>query len=275
MPRLLSTVAQQLPCEALRPYIAGYVFRTAVIAAKGAVVHKAMPLRSVSSIDFFMGDAFETTDDASGRPVPFARCTIRGPRTYRKYSIRLSGALVSFSIRFTPAGLYALLGIPASEFSDEAVNGALVMPDVFPELMERLVPCADLESCIGTAEPYLLRLLRNAGRRIHPSPAVQEMAALIAGSRGALSIARLQQQVCLGKRQLERNFVREVGVSPKMYSRMLRFSHLLQYKMRDSQTGWAALAYEFAYADQMHLIRDFRQFLGITPSAFSADDFAF
>ncbi|RPE08320.1 AraC family transcriptional regulator [Chitinophaga lutea] len=275
MPRLLSIVAQQLPTEALRPYVAGYVFRTAAIRAKDAAVHKAMPLRSVSSIDFFMGDAFETTDCASGRVVPFARCTIRGPRTHRKYAIRLSGDLVSFSIRFTPAGLYALLGIPASEFSDEAIDGALVMPAVFPGLTERLMACTSLDHCIQTAEPYLLHLLQQAGRHIHPSPAVQEMAALIAGGQGALSIACLQQQVCLGKRQLERNFVKEVGVTPKMYSRMLRFSNMLQYKMRNSQTRWAALAYEFAYADQMHLIRDFRQFLGVTPSEFSADDFAF
>lgn len=62
MPRLLSNISQQAPAVALRPYITGYVFRTASIGTAGEGVHKAMPLRCVSSIDFFMGDAFETTD---------------------------------------------------------------------------------------------------------------------------------------------------------------------------------------------------------------------
>lgn len=273
MPRLLSIVEQLAPAEALRPFIRGYIFRTASIGLSEAPVTKAMPLRCVSSIDFFMGDTFETKECRTTTVAPFARCTIRGPRTYRKYTISLNGQLVSFSIRFTPAGLYALLGMPAELFRDEAVDGATVLPQIFPEVTERLMGCFDIQGCVEVVEPYLLQLCKRTGAK--GSPAVTHMAGLIAAENGAMPISRLQREVCLGKRQLERNFVKEVGVSPKMYSRMLRFSLAVQHKINHSSTGWAALAYEFGYADQMHLIKDFHQFLSLRPSEFSAEDFAF
>lgn len=273
MPRLQSFVAQLPPAAPLRPYIAGYLFRTATIGAEGEGVTKAMPLRCCSSVDFFMGDAFEIIDCTTAQPVPFARCTIRGPRTYRKYSIRLSGELVSFSIRFTPAGLYTLLGIPAEQFRDEALEGGLVRPGLFPEITSRLMACRDIDSCVAIVEPYLLGLLRQSA--VTASPAVTHMAGLIVENNGLMAISALQEQVCLSKRQLERNFVKEIGVTPKLYSRMQRFSHMLQHKLQHEHTKWAGLAYEFAYADQTHLIKDFRHFLGVSPSAFAAEDFAF
>ncbi|MRG45798.1 helix-turn-helix domain-containing protein [Chitinophaga sp. SYP-B3965] len=262
-----SSVAKRTPAEALRPFITEYVFRTVKVP-----VVKAMPLRYLSSIDFFLGADFETTDHRTGELLPFSRCSIRGPRTFRKSAIRIEKDFVSFVIRFKPTGLYGLLGISAHLFRDEAIDGALVLPALFPEITERLMACKDIDSCIAVVEPYLLVLAKKAS---YTSVGVDQMVKLVMASSAKTSINALQQKVCLSQRQLERNFVKEIGTTPKLYSRMVRFSNMLQHKMHHTDTKWSGLAYEFDYADQMHLIKDFQHFLGVSPGDFVAEDFAF
>lgn len=262
-----SSVAKKAPAEVLRPFITEYVFRTVKVP-----VVKAMPLRYISSIDFFLGDDFETTDYRTGELVPFTRCAIRGPRTFRKNAIRIEKDFVSFVIRFKPTGLYGLLGISAHLFRDEAIDGALVLPAVFPELTERLMACKDIDSCIAIVEPYLLRLAKKAN---YTSVGVDQMVKLVIAAPTKTSISALQQEVCLSQRQLERNFIKEIGTTPKLYSRMVRFSNMLRHKMNYTDTKWSGLAYEFDYADQMHLIKDFQHFLGVSPGEFVPEDFAF
>lgn len=261
-----SSVAKKAPAEALRPFITEYVFRQVEVP-----VVKAMPLRYISSIDFFLGEDFETTDYKTGALLPFSRCSIRGPRTFRKNAIRIEKDFVSFVIRFKPTGLYGLLGISAHLFRDEAIDGASVSA-LFPEITERLMACKDIDACIAVVEPYLLSLAKKAS---YTSAGVGRMVELVMASPAKASIHALQQQVCLSQRQLERNFVKEIGTTPKLYSRMLRFSKMLHFKMHYMETKWSGLAYEFDYADQMHLIKDFQHFLGVTPGEFVAEDFAF
>jgi AraC-like DNA-binding protein len=81
-------------------------------------------------------------------------------------------------------------------------------------------------------------------------------------------------KVSLSDRQLERNFSKEIGTTPKLYSNMVRFENLLRYRIDFPDKSWTEIAYEFNYYDQMHLIKAFKRFLDITPSDFRAGNFA-
>jgi AraC-like DNA-binding protein len=72
-------------------------------------------------------------------------------------------------------------------------------------------------------------------------------------------------------RHLIDRFRRQVGLSPKTAARLVRFDGV--WRRLDGEGGrldWADLAREVGYADQAHLVRDFRQFTGTTPTAFAA-----
>jgi len=270
-----STVRKKLPATVLQPIVKEYVYRRVRVNNALPVV-KAMPLRWVSSIDFFTGAPYETIHCETGAVIPFARCTIRGPRTHKKNYIRIhSGDFSVFSIRLQPAGLYRLLGIPAAAFTDEAVDAACIPVPGMEALVEQLMVCTDIDSCIAVVEPFLLSRLQKNEARVRGSVAVQKLAAILHTRPVPPAIKSLQQQLALSLRQLERNFVKEVGVTPKVYSRMVRFTNLLAYRKEHPECSWASLAYEFNYADQMHLIKDFKAFLGVNPSAFVMEDFAF
>ena len=80
-----------------------------------------------------------------------------------------------------------------------------------------------------------------------------------------LQVSELADIACLSSKQFGRIFNMYVGMMPKEYVRIVRFQKsmwLLQNRCQD----YAEIAYGCGYSDQSHLIRDFRQFSGTTPS---------
>jgi transcriptional regulator GlxA family with amidase domain len=94
---------------------------------------------------------------------------------------------------------------------------------------------------------------------------------LILRSNGAAQVEDLASNAAISRRHLERVFLRKVGIGPKLFSRIVRFQHLL----RAPQSDWALMAADSGYFDQAHLIRDFREFTGQTPMAWRRQRVAF
>ncbi|MFL9484268.1 helix-turn-helix domain-containing protein [Chitinophagaceae bacterium LWZ2-11] len=259
------------PQPLLSPFVSHYTFRRTAIPT-GDYLEKAMPLRLISSIDFFIGDAFEIIDCYSGAVIPFVRCTVRGVRTCKKYLIRIRGQFISFTVKFNATGMYQLLGIPMDQFRDKAVPASDINLLPFENITGLLLYAPDIQSCINIVEPFLLQLV---SRRLLLSGVTDLAIELLRQQKGTTSILQLAGNCKISIRQLERNFIKEVGVSPKVYARMLRFQYLLQNRAISPNQKWAAMAYDNDYFDQMHLVKEFKQFLGTTPSAFISADFAF
>lgn len=72
------------------------------------------------------------------------------------------------------------------------------------------------------------------------------------------------------RRHLERTFLAVVGVTPKSFSRIVRFLAVLERVRRADATGWSDAAYACGYADQAHLIKDFTVFTGLSPARYAA-----
>lgn len=78
----------------------------------------------------------------------------------------------------------------------------------------------------------------------------------------------LAARVGLSVRQLERVFGEHVGLTPKVYLRILRFQQVLAALREGGRsTSWAELAISHGYYDQSHFIGDFTRFVGVAPGA--------
>lgn len=86
-----------------------------------------------------------------------------------------------------------------------------------------------------------------------------------------LSSSELARRLHVSKRQLERGFQEELGLSPQQFSRQLRLRYglwLLTHTARSiSEIGW-----ECGFADTAHFSRQFKALFGKTPSAARAAD---
>jgi len=267
----LITCTWQFPLAPLNGFIESYTFRE-IIVKEGSSLSKYMPCRHYNSIDFYLGDNYETIDLETGNLIPFWRCTIRGPRTYKKYQITLKGIFKSFSIKFKPTGIYQMLGIPMDNFLDESIDACLIQSGLFDKLTEQLYGCNDVQSCIAIVEPILIKLLADYNKRQSVSA---KLADLILTENDSSSLNIYYRQLPLSSRQIERNFTKEVGVTPKAFSSMVRFEKMIRQRIQQPESKWTEMAYQYNYFDQMHLIKDFQKYLGINPGSFSHHDFAF
>lgn len=96
----------------------------------------------------------------------------------------------------------------------------------------------------------------------HQSPSARVATAAHAIRRG-ISLESAASQVGLSGRQLERLFDDQLGISPRLYRRILRLRAALQdIAAGESLAGASAAA---GYADQAHFTRDVRTFMGTNP----------
>jgi transcriptional regulator GlxA family with amidase domain len=89
---------------------------------------------------------------------------------------------------------------------------------------------------------------------------------------GMIPIERLQKMAGISERQLERQFQTQVGLTPKFFSRLLRFQKVFKAVMQNRNLGWSFIASECGYYDQAHFIHDFKSFSGQNPSAYFNED---
>lgn len=86
-------------------------------------------------------------------------------------------------------------------------------------------------------------------------------------SKGRISICELAKRHFTTVRQLERNFKKHIGLSPKEYSNIIRFQNaLIMIKNPDKNRSLSEVAFECGYYDHSHLTNEIRRNTGLPPS---------
>ena len=89
-----------------------------------------------------------------------------------------------------------------------------------------------------------------------------------AGQRTLESHRRLAAGEGLLPSAFTRRFEEGTGLTPKLYSRVRRLQRVLGSAAAVAPADWAGLAAESGFVDQSHLIHDFRDLTGLTPTAY-------
>jgi AraC-like DNA-binding protein len=167
-------------------------------------------------------------------------------------------------VRLTPAGAYALLARPMHELASLTVDLEDVAGSAAAELAERCHSARAAASCLRVAVEWIDGRLALA-TRLDPTIAwlIEEMRQ----RHGAVSIGRLREQVGWSKTRLTTRFMEQVGVSPKQYARVMRFSRALKL-IHEEAAPLADVAVEAGYYDQPHLNAEFKELSGFTPGEF-------
>lgn len=176
------------------------------------------------------------------------------------------GQIETFTIRFQPTGLARLFGLPMTELVDQGLALGDVLKRQTARLEVDLAKALTFEARVAVAQAWIAGALADA----RPYDEMDHIARLLAKSGGRIAIARLADRAGLSARQLQRRFLRDVGVSPKFYGRLTRFDAALAARNRQPDQTWAQIAAEAGYADEAHLSREARAMCGMTPQTFAA-----
>jgi AraC-like DNA-binding protein len=176
--------------------------------------------------------------------------------------VPLSGAVDLFGVRFRPGAARRFLDIPLHEITDQLVD-----------LGARR---ADWDALLATPPAARAALVDRILSRHLGRPRPDEIVVARAVSRikrGGVSVHALAQEMGIGERRLERLFDQCVGLSPKALARVVRFGNAVRAALGGEP--WARIASDVGYADQSHLIREFRALAGVTPSEYRTERVGF
>ena len=204
---------------------------------------------------------------------PFSRLT-RDGSSHRQDRLLLAGQLTGpihlaprgwmdvVGIRFTPLGAHAILTMPLAPLSNQVVS----LVEIHPRLARELETAATRP--LGRRERAQL-ILHVLSRFISddPDPRIGAALARLEDDR-PWSLARVAAHSDMSTRTMERCFLQKVGLTPKMYQRVVRFRRAFRLLGDAGQKGGAIVAGRAGYFDQAHLIRDFKQFTGASPKRF-------
>lgn len=176
-------------------------------------------------------------------------------------------------IRFKPHAFMALMGIPLRELTDTRVEADLLSHPLLKEISSF---CLNSNGTWQNAAAHIEQLLlKRATQQHYVDKRVIGAVTLLEQQKGWIPVAQLAQACCLSPRQLERTFQEVVGVSPKMYGRLLRFRSVCQTLTSADPASLTDIALQHGYYDLAHLTHDFQTLAGNTPSAFLPNTLSF
>ena len=187
------------------------------------------------------------------------------------YDMELTGDLSVFSIVFQPQGLMQFFKFPLHEIYNQNVPLLYLCGQAGRDLEEKMGEAITFEQRVNIAETYLLNLLKNnyadfEFRRIN------HVVELIKQTYGSININEIASEICLSRRQFERVFAEQIGISPKQYLKIIRFQFAIFQKQQNIELNMTELSLESGYFDQSHFINDFKSFCGLTPKQYFTEN---
>ncbi|NRA13719.1 MAG: AraC family transcriptional regulator [Crocinitomicaceae bacterium] len=216
---------------------------------------------------FHYGDLYKQyLEDGSFVIQP--KCFVFGQVTL-PLDIEPTGETGIFSVRFHPDGFTPFSTIDINEM----VNTTTTLPKLFGDeglLLEKSILSAKAnEDRVKIIETFLLE------RLIDPEVAdriAKSSLEILMRLNGQISVTELSDELQINRKQLQRRLTSVIGLSPKQLSKIIRLQATLKMLEDDQSTNLTSVAYDGGYFDQAHFIKDFKEFTGVSPKQFYADN---
>ena len=169
-------------------------------------------------------------------------------------------------IRFLPCGILHFMDLPLQELTNLRLNADELTSLFNHSFAERLGELETIQEHLSFIENFLLQALYRCTPKVERSMqfAIQQ----INLCKGDLSLRRLAEETCLCQRHFERKFKRHTGLTPKEYSRIIKFRHTVDLLRSTSFDNLLSVAIKAGYYDVSHLSKEIKKMSGNTPSHF-------
>jgi len=171
-------------------------------------------------------------------------------------------------VYFRPAQASTFVGMPIGELTDRIVGADDAWGAVGRSLAAELVELDDRARVDRLEAALLERLARFDGSRL-PGIDAAGLASRVLSCDGHVTVESLAAAAGVSRQHLARVFRDRVGLAPKTYCSLARFQSGLVYAGR-AGVDWAQVAAAMGYADQSHMIAEFRRFSSLTPQTLAS-----
>jgi AraC-like DNA-binding protein len=257
-------IKRALPRPELRSVVRSFEERRADLGSAG--LSWPVAARPHQILNIHLAEPYRVRIDG-GLAAASPEIAVVGPQTYRRAHVYLSGQIHVFNILFQPTGLNRLVGInmallvnqdPAA--SDVLGKSAAVLGDAV-----RMAP--DFRLRVAAVERWIGTMLD----RRRPDNAIGLASRRMIAVCGDARIDDLVAKSSLSASQFQRRFATQVGMTPKLYARTIRFDRALVARRNAPNRLWTDIIHELGYFDQAHFIRDCHVFTGLPPNGLVGD----
>lgn len=224
---------------------------------------KIFPPRPDTSIIFYPSQTFKKINTLINKQIDMPNSVVQGQQL-TNWHHHYQQQFTCVKIVFQPGGLYHLLGkLPMTDLLDQAVDAQMVLGREVNEILQRLMDSQQYPEMIRVIEDYLMKKYHKIKLTVEP---IDKIGSLFTQPNAYQSLDFLAHESCLSIRQFERKFKDRVGISPKLFTRLVRFNYAFGMKDENPTQDWLTIALNCGYTDYQHMVKDFKQFAGLTPT---------
>lgn len=202
-----------------------------------------------------------------GQANPAPDMSVAGPLADRGAYVSLSGSIHAFHILFQPTGLNRLVGVNVTSLVNQNPAASDVLGKSAAALGDAMRMAPDFDRRVAAVERWIGTMLERRDADCAIGLASRRMIA----ARGSARIEDLVAQSGFSASQFARHFEVRVGMTPKLFARMIRFDRALAARREAPNRPWTDVVHELGYFDQAHFIRECHAFTGLPPSGLVGD----
>ncbi len=250
------------PAPELRELIKG-PYQGWIEKTMGTMVRREVP-SGIIPIILNLGPAYGLIDP-TGRTRPrYVGSFVAG--LHESFAVTESGSYaICVQINMSPLGAYQLLGVPMHSLANQVIELEDVLGKTVRRLIARMQDVSDWEPRFAMLDAFIVDRIAHAKP---PSPGICWAWRQLNETGGLIGVGALADALGCSNKHLITQFRREIGLPPKAMARIVRFSRVAEMLKRNEVASWVQLAHRCGYYDQAHLIRDFREFAGSTPTEY-------
>ncbi len=247
-----------VPATQLKPFIECYFVWEGETKES---VDVQSPPNSFNAMVFNYADPYEAYQNNSLR-MAVPKAFVSGQFT-SNYHLVLKGAIGMIGIVLRASALHNFFSIRMSQLVNNRMALELLLPDDAESLWKKIKTETTTESRFKILEEFILAHLSIAKSQLS---VIDEAVELIDQHQGCISVQNVAEQLKISKRYLEKKFLEKVGVSPKFYARIKRFTNLSKIVAYSEKFDWQELVFKYGLHDQSHLVKEFMEFNQMNPT---------
>ncbi len=215
-------------------------------------------------IIFHFGDSYQI--DLSGKWRNQTKNLLAGQIT-RYFHLKNKGISDIFGIKFRPAAIRRIFDVNMAAIVDQVIPIEKINCEALQKFASVIRQASNHTERIKVCEEFISTLLSREKPKNVPELILD---AIISGN-GMVTITALCKEFNIHERTLERLFKKFIGVPPKFYCRIVRFSYIFQVINNNTLT-WSEIGLESGFYDQPHFIKNFKLFTGEEPTKYIFDE---
>lgn len=196
--------------------------------------------------------------------IPISPVVVTGPK-FKPVGLLFGDDHLMIKVLFHPTGTFRLLNLDMKLTVNNGLDARSFWGEEVVAILTQLRSCASYDAMASTVFDFLEAKCKGYCR---PAEAIDDVAIQMLDVENTCSQQEWAEIACLSPRQFERNFIKRIGISPKLFNRIVRFEHVLKLKRETVDKSWIATAVDCGYTDASHLFREFKEFADFPPALF-------